>query len=327
MTNEVPCTAVTVVQPSLRTLRRFAGYAAPVVHHVHMAFTGPSTFTVARDPDPDGTPYLVRIPIEGGGGPLTYAVAEPWPSEERLRCEVADWPEGEQLEVVDECAVTSAVRRGPVVDVLLDRGVRNRAQFVLAPVEVDDRGSAVDGAEEAVFWQTPSTAATAAPRQRVPTARERGVTDLTVLVDTREQRHWEFSDHAVVCERRKLDAGDYGVERDGQVIAVVERKKTSDFAKGLMRGRMPSQMAALAQVPRAAVVVESSYANVLRRKRIARARMADLIASVQAAYPSVPIVFAGSRGSAQEWTYHFLAACLSHHDDEVVDSPLDPRAP
>ncbi len=283
----------------------------------------PSAFTVVRAPDGDG-PYLVRVPIDGGEAPLTFAVAEPWPSEERLRCEVAVWPDGDGLEVVDRCTVTSAVRRGPVVDVLLDRGVRNRAQFVLAPVEVDDRGSAVDGAEEAVFWQTPSTVASAAPRQRVPTARERGITDLVVLVDTREQRHWEFPDHAVTSERRKLDAGDYGVERDGQVVAVVERKKTSDFAKGLMRGRMPSQMAALAEVPRSAVVVESSYANLLRRKRIARKRMADLIASVQAAYPSVPIVFAGSRGSAQEWTYHFLAACLSHHDDEAAGSLLDP---
>lgn len=282
------------------------------------------TFAVVHDPAADGTPFVVRVTVDGD--PLTFAVSEPWPSGERLRCRVAAWPDGDGVEVVDECAVTSTTRRGPVVDVLLDRGVRNRAQFVLAPVEVDDRGSAVDGAEEAVFWQTPSTAASAAPRQRVPTARERGVTDLAVLVDTRERRHWEFPDHDVTCLRRKLEAGDYGVERDGRVIAVVERKKTSDFAKGLMRGRMPSQMAALAEVPRSAVVVESSYANVLNRKRIARKRMADLIASVQAAYPTVPIVFAGSRGSAQEWTYHFLAACLSHHDDEATASPLDPRA-
>lgn len=286
--------------------------------------TAPLTFAVAHDPDADGTPFVVRVPVDGGGRPLTFAVDEPWPSEARLPCRATAWPDGDHVEVVDECPVISAVRRGPVVDVLLDRGVRNRAQFVLAPVEVDDRGSAVDGAPEAVFWQTPSTVASAAPRQRVPTARERGVTGLTVLVDTRERRHWEFPDHDVTCERRKLDAGDYGVARDGRIVAVVERKKTSDFAKGLMRGRMPSQMAALAEVPRAAVVVESSYANVLRSKRIARKRMADLIASVQAAYPGVPIVFAGSRGSAQEWTYHFLAACLSHHDDEIADSPLDP---
>lgn len=284
----------------------------------------PSTFVVVRAPAGVGAPFVVRVPVDGADVPLTFAVDEPWPSGERLRCRAATWPDGDRLEVMDECAVTSAVRRGPVVDVLLDRGVRNRAQFVLAPVELDERGSALDGAEQAVFWQTPSTVASAAPRQRVPTARERGVTHLTVLVDTREQRHWDFPDHDVTCERRKLDAGDYGVARDDRLVAVVERKKTSDFARGLMLGRMPAQMAALAEVPRAAVVVESSYANVLRRKRIARKRMADLVASVQAAYPHVPIVFAGSRDSAQEWTYHFLAACLSHHDDEVGGSLLDP---
>ena len=281
------------------------------------------TFRVVRAPDGADPPFVVQVPVNGGV--LTYAVAEPWPADGRVRCVATEWPDGDDLEIVDECVVTSATRRGPTVDLLLDRGVRNRARFLLAPVEVDDRGSAVDGCEEAVFWQTPSTAPAVVPRQRVPTARERGVVDLTVVVDTRERGHWEFPDHDVTCVRQKLEAGDYGVEREGRIVAVVERKKTSDFSKGLMRGRMPAQMAALATQPRAAVVVESSYANVLRSKRIARKRMADLIASVQAAYPSVPIVFAGSRGSAQEWTYHFLAACLSHHDDETAPSPLDPR--
>lgn len=304
-------------------LRRFLGPDGPVSHDGGMSSS--ATFRVVRAPNGADPPFVVQVPVNGGV--LTYAVSEPWPSEGRVRCEAAVWPEAEDLEVVDECAVASAVRRGPTVDLLLDRGVRNRARFVLAPVELDDRGSAVDGSEEAVFWQTPSTAVAVAPRQRVPTARERGVIALTVLVDTREQSHWEFPDHEVTCERRKLEAGDYGVERDGRIVAVVERKKTSDFSRGLMRGRMPAQMAALAARPRAAVVVESSYANVLRSKRIARKRMADLIASVQAAYPSVPIVFAGSRGSAMEWTYHFLAACLSHHDDETTTSPLDPHPP
>lgn len=279
-------------------------------------------FAVARVDDRD-PPYVVRIPIDGAAAPLTFAVAAPWPSEARLRCHpVETWPD--HAELVDRCATTATARRGPCVDVVLDRGVDNRCQFLLSPVELDDSGSAV-GDEEAVFWQTAATAPTVAPRQRVPTARERGVVEVRIHVDTREQHHWTFDAHPVTTERRTLSAGDYAVVHDGAVVAAVERKKTSDFAKGLMRGRMPAQLAALAALPRAAVVVQSSYANVLSsRRRITRARMADLIGSVQAAYPTIPFVFAGSRGSAQEWSFHWLAACLSHHTDELASSPLDP---
>lgn len=269
------------------------------------------------------TRYVVEVALDGADEPLRFAVDAPWPNGTRLRCEPVDGP-ADGGELVDAAEVVSAVRRGPTVDVVLDRGVNNRCQFILSPVELDDRGSAATD-EQAVFWQTSATVTEVAPRQRVPTARERGVVHLDVVVDTREQQAWEFEDFEVTTSIAKLDAGDYAVLHAGEVIAAVERKKTSDFARGLMRGRMPAQLAALAALPRAAVVVQSSWANVVNnRTRITRARMADLIASVQAAYPSVPIVFAGSRGSAQEWTYHWLAACLSHHLDELAASPLDP---
>lgn len=280
-------------------------------------------FVVVRRDDGDGEfRYAVRVPAPSR--PLAFAVAAPWPDGRRLRCHPLDtWPG--QAEVVDRCRTVSTVRRGPCLDVVLDRGSTNRCQFLLSPVELDDAGSSASD-QQAVFWQTAASAPTVAPRQRVPTARERGVDELLVVVDTREQRAWEFDGFPVATETRTLRAGDYAVTHQGAVVAAAERKKTSDFARGLMRGRMPTQLAALATLPRAAVVVESSYANVLNsRVRIARPRMADLIASVQAAYPTIPFVFAGSRSSAQEWTYHWLAGCLSHHLDELTPSPLDPR--
>lgn len=269
----------------------------------------------------DGDGHAVQVPVDGGH--LVFAVQPAWPADDRVRCRpLAALPETGT--VVDRCVVTSAVRRGPMLDVVLDRGARNRCQFLLSPVELDAAGSATSD-EQGVFWQTSATATAVAPRQRVPTARERGVHDLHVWVDTREQSPWSFDEFPVTTERRKLDAGDYAVVHDDRMVAVVERKKTSDFASGLMRGRMPAQLAALAELPRAAVVVQSSYANVLTsRTRITRERMADLIASVQAAYPQVPLVFAGSRGSAQEYSFHWLAAALSHHLDEIHPSPLDP---
>ena len=47
--------------------------------------------------------------------------------------------------------------------------------------------------------------------------------------------------------------------------------------------------------------------------------MADLVATAQASYPDVPTIFAGSRPSAEEWTWHFLAAAFAHARAERRD--------
>lgn len=39
--------------------------------------------------------------------------------------------------------------------------------------------------------------------------------------------------------------------------------------------------------------------------------VADLLARVAVRYPTVPVVFAGSRTLAEEWTYRYLAAALA----------------
>lgn len=283
-------------------------------------------FTVVFDPDaPPDRCYLLTVPVDGGV--VRLATSAPWPGDERLRCHPrppTDRGARADLEVVDEVDVVAAVRRGPSLDLVLDRATQARSRLLVAPIELDDRGSGVDGSEDGVFWQTSASAVRVAPRQRVPTARERGVVDLTITVDTREQKPWAFDDLPVSTEVAKLDEGDYAILEDGRLIAVVERKKVGDFQSSLTRGRLSEQMAALATLPRAAVVVEGTYARALRRKRVVRHRMADLVAAVQASFPQIPVVFAGNRADAQQWTYRWLAACLSHHHDQTGRSLLDP---
>lgn len=256
----------------------------------------------------NGDGYVLRAP--GPDGEVVLASAVAWPDDGPVACRVlAGWPS--DARAIDEVVVVAARRHGPTVDLVLDRHVRGWCQLTVGPATVDDRGSFV-GDDEVVWWQDAAAIAAAPPRQRMATARERGVDSLTVVVDTREQSPWDFDGFPVEVVSAKLDAGDYAVLLDGSPVAVVERKKRSDFASGLMRGRALPQLAALASLPRAAVVVEASYATVLRSRRIARARMADLVATAQASYPTVPTVFAGSRDAAQEWSWHFLAAGLAH---------------
>lgn len=267
---------------------------------------------------PDGS-HVVRLAWDDTE--LLWSTDGPWPRDTRLRCDpLAAWPD--EAEVVDAAGVRHVSRRGPSLDVLLDRGVLHRCRFVLGPAAIDDRGSGLPGVDDVVWWQTGSAARGIPPRQRVPTARERGIDRLDVVVDTREQRAWDFSgvaDCEVVTRVGKLDAGDYAVVVDGELVAAVERKKGGDFRSGLTTGRLSEQMAVLSTLPRAAVVVESSYARVLNSKRVARGRVADLVAAVQASFPEVPVVFAGSRDGAEEWTWRWLAAAWSHHVDETDD--------
>ena len=273
-----------------------------------------TTLTVAES----GGGYVLRAPHPTGGLVL-LASDVAWPSDGPVACRpVEAWPS--DATTVDEVGVLDARRHGPTVDLLLDRHVRGWCQLTVGPGEVDDRGSYVGG-EDVVWWQDAAAIAVAPPRQRMATARERGVERLVVVVDTREQSPWTFADHEADVVSGKLDAGDYAVLLDDRPVAVVERKKRSDFASGLMRGRALPQLAALSRLPRAAVVVEASYTQVLRSRRITRARMADLVATAQASYPRVPTVFAGSRDSAEEWTWHFLAAGLAHARAERSSFP------
>jgi hypothetical protein len=264
-----------------------------------------------------GDGFVVRVPLPDGGS-LVLGSPVAWPDGAPVPCAPVPWPD--DALVVAELAVAAVRPHGPTLDVVLERHVRGWCQFTLGPSEVDDRGSYVTD-DEAVWWQDAAAIASAPPRQRLATARERGIETLEIVVDTREQAHWTFEGHEVELTHDKLDCGDYAVLLDGDVAAVVERKKQSDFTSGLMGGRALPQVAALSRLPRAAVVVESSYHRCLRSKRITRARLADLVATAQASYPTVPTVFAGSRDAAEEWTWHFLAASLSHARAEQAAFP------
>jgi ERCC4-type nuclease len=162
----------------------------------------------------------------------------------------------------------------------------------------------------AIFWQTQRTARTTNPGGRVP--RGRAIVDqLTITVDTRERYPFRFSRADVETERAALPAGDYGVRRDGVFIAAVERKTLENLAGGLSDGTLAFQMQRLAELPRAAVVVEGRYPGLLAIAQHRASFVADILARLQHRYPEIQVVFADNRKFAEEWTYRYLAAAMS----------------
>ncbi len=253
-------------------------------------------FRVARNPDPQSRlPYLVWLPIEGG---LVLKARDSWPRSARVFCshEGTRWDESRGM--VDEAKVALCRRRGAAIDLVLDRPRLSRSQFVFTTA----RG------RPAIWWQTSQTAQAANPGARVPRGRATG--PLTVSVDTREKYGWRFAGRQVIVERRALPCGDYAAIADEVVVAVVERKTLANLAASLSDGSLAFQMQRLAEVGRAAVVVEGEYPDLFRTQPGRGSWLADMLGRLAARYPEVPVIFAGSRKFAEEWTYRFFGAAI-----------------
>lgn len=283
-------------------------------------------FVIARNPDADSQlPYLLRIPLPGRA--VVLKARETWPRTSKVYCHRAEaWPA--DAEVVERVAVRSCTARGPAVDLVLDRGRENRSQLVFTRLK---------NGREAIFWQSARTAKKARPGIRTPTARASGLVDLEIVVDGRERYPYRFSSQQATAVRGTLRCGDYGVRQGDDVVAVVERKSLEDLTRSLVDGRLASQLADLATLPRAAVVVEERYSRLFSLPHVKPGFVADLLARVQVRWPSVPVFFAETRPLAEEWTYRFLAAAVAEQvaDGRVADrlaalveaQPLAPTAP
>lgn len=269
----------------------------------------PALFRIARNPDADSSlPYILSVPV--GPTPLVLKARDTWPRTAKVYCHRGEWPD--EAEVVEETPVRSCVRRGVAIDLVLDRSRESRSQFVVTTLQ---------GGREGIFWQTARTPRKTRPGMRLPTRRSAaGVLD--VIVDTRERYAWKFEGQQVTLTKRALVSGDYGVEVDGRLAGVVERKKLAELASNVVDGSLLVALAELATAPRAAVVVEDRWADVFRLKFVAPSMVAEMLAAAQVRYPNVPIVFCESRQLAQEWAYRFLGAAAAYADEEAVD--LDP---
>jgi hypothetical protein len=258
----------------------------------------PAELLIARNPDPDSTlPFLVRVPLGPEG--LVLKTRETWPRTSKVYCHRAEgWPQ--DAEVLERLPVRACSRRGPAIDLVLDRARENRSQLVVTQA----RG------REMIFWQSPRTAKQARPNVKLPTRRAAGQI-LEVVVDSGEKYAYGFRHQQAATTRRRLPAGDYAVEIDGVVVAAVERKSLEDLGGSLLSGRLTYALAELTALPRAALVVEDRYSALFKLQHVAGGQVADALAEAQARFPMVSVMFAETRPLAEEWTYRFLGAALS----------------
>lgn len=271
----------------------------------------PGRFVLAANPDPASRlPYLIRLPLDGG---IELKARENWPRANRVYCHPLEegWPE--EAEVLEDVPVALCRRRGPAIDLVLDRPRLSRSQFIYT----ETRG------RPTIFWQTQQAARRANPGGRVPRGRAATGT-LEIRIDTRERYPYRFAGRPATSSRMALAAGDYAVHAGDRLVAAVERKTLEDLAGSLSDGTLSFQLQRLSEVPHAAVVVEAGYADLFRLPFGRPAWLADILARLQVRYGEIAIVFADSRKFAEEWTYRFLAAAAGDSDpadNSSGDSP------
>jgi ERCC4 domain len=264
--------------------------------------TEPVLFEVATNPEPESTlPFLIRLPLTTSE--LVLKARDSWPRTAKVYCHRADrWPE--DPEIVEQVPIRSCQRRGVAIDLVLDRPRENRSQLVFTRIQ---------GGREGIFWQSARTTRQARPGIRVPRRLAAGLTELTILVDSRERYPYKFTQQQANIERQALSAGDYAVANDGEIVAVVERKSLADLVHRLIDGQLTYALADLATIPRAAVVIENRYSGLFKLEHTQPGFVTEMLAALTVRYPTVPIQFAETRPLAEEWTYRFLAAALAYH--------------
>ena len=262
----------------------------------------PVLFEVATNPDPDSTlPFLIRLPL--ATGELVLKARHSWPRTAKVYCHRAEsWPQ--DPEIVEQVPIRSCQRRGVAIDLVLDRARENRSQLVFTRIQ---------GGREGIFWQTARTTRQARPGIRVPRRLASGLTELTILIDTRERYPYKFTPQQAATARQALPAGDYAVAHDDEIVAAVERKTLADLVHRLIDGQLAYALADMATIPRAAVVVEDRYSNLFKLEHTQPGFVTEMLAALTVRYPTVPIHFAETRPLAEEWTYRFLGAALAYH--------------
>ena len=224
-----------------------------------------------------------------------------WPATARVYCHRFEEPWPDDADIVDAATVLVGRRRGPAVNLVLDRPRQARSQFVFTQVK----------GREAIFWQTQKTARAANPGGRVPRGRVLAE-PVTITVDTRERYPYRFTHQGASTVRATVKAGDYGIhDPDGLLLAAVERKSLDNLASTLSDGSIAFQLQRLAELPLAAVVVEARYSALFKLEHVNGAWLADQLTRLQVRYPSIPIVFADTRRHAEDWTHRFLTTALT----------------
>lgn len=133
---------------------------------------------------------------------------------------------------------------------------------------------------------------------------------MKIIVDSREQKPYQFSGYPVQTEPAALAAGDYSLAGFQDRIAI-EWKSLNDLIgclKGSDRGRFERELAKGRSYERFLVVVEAGLQDVSAGRYISNMKPAAALQSIMAFYIryGTPFLFCGNRDGGEYVTYSIL---------------------
>lgn len=131
----------------------------------------------------------------------------------------------------------------------------------------------------------------------------------SIIIDTREQDPFDFSEFGATATRGKLHAGDYSITGAENTI-MVERKTIADLVHTVIhdRSRFSFELHQAARIRCAIIVVEGSMENIMAHEYESDASPRSILAACNAIQSvfHIPVNFCSTRQIACLWTYDFL---------------------
>jgi ERCC4-type nuclease len=85
--------------------------------------------------------------------------------------------------------------------------------------------------------------------------------NFTIIVDTREQKPWEFTEYATAV--RKLDTGDYSVEGLEQILCIERKRNVSEIANNITESRFKDVLSRMSKYRFPFILLEFDLQQVL----------------------------------------------------------------
>ncbi|KQC14575.1 MAG: hypothetical protein APR63_13870 [Desulfuromonas sp. SDB] len=260
------------------------------------------TFWTVEETFEDRFPFRINI-VKGYNVLLSLRTQARWPGQKGnvfcIREKRKVW--NDQLVIIEKVPVTTLKKIGKRLVVVLDRAINKRCDFLFLKKKYHNSNREY----EQIFWRTQTGLASRKPSAYVsPVVKSK----LNILIDINEKYPWNFTGCSI--KKIKLPAGDYALEFEDEIKAVVERKTFDNMLAEF--GRMPvfqQQLSELDSYKYSALVVEANYSDFLNKKKLkfySPFYCSRLLGEISASHPGLTIVFSGNRKLASQWCLMFF---------------------
>lgn len=202
---------------------------------------------------------------------------------------------------LDEAKIFSLKRFGKKLTVVLDRLRNKRCWFIFLKKEYKQKPGLF---YYQVFWITQTSSIAERKGGYIPSLKGE---NYKILIDSNERYPYHFGE--ATTEKRRLKVGDYALEIDEKIIAVVERKTKDNFFHEISSlDVIRLKLQELEKYPYKVLLFENDYASFIDKKNtfFRPGYIAGALADLFAQFPNIQILFFSGRKTANQWLAYYF---------------------